>query len=76
MVRSEPCDRCGDETAVGSSLFPGRYQGTRGDGANVFRCGGCAARDIEAHERDELGTSADGDWLTKSIYGANVRMVW
>lgn len=74
MDRSEPCDRCGDETAVGSKLYPGRHQGRQADGAEVFRCGECAARDLARYEHD--GSAGGTDWLIKSMPGVSVRQNW
>ena len=73
MDRSEPCDRCGDETRVGSPRYPGRHQGTLDDGSAVFRCGECAASAIAAHEHE---STVGADWFARSVPGANVRAVF
>ncbi len=74
-MAKEPCDRCGDETAVGSPLYAGRHQDRPGDAAVLVRCGPCAAREVAGHEppRDAVATD---DWLPKSVAGANVRVQW
>ena len=41
---SEPCARCGDETAAGSVLFAGRRRVELAAGARVFFCGVCDER--------------------------------
>jgi hypothetical protein len=41
---NEPCAACGDETAVGSFLFPERHEAARPEGGKVFFCDECYAR--------------------------------
>lgn len=75
-MTTEPCDRCGDETAVGSPLFPGRHQGQLGDGVPVFRCGECAARDQPSHEQDADAPTGQDDWLFESMGGVAIHKQW
>jgi len=49
MIRQlEHCESCGDETAAGTALYPGRREATDAKGRRVFLCEPCAERVVAA----------------------------
>jgi hypothetical protein len=56
--KEEPCAGCGEETAVGATLFPERHSFDRAEGGKLFLCDECYAR-LRAAKRGETPTEAD-----------------
>ena len=52
----EPCLACGDETAVGSPLFPERHDFDLEDGSRAHLCGECYAKARAAKGGQDLTT--------------------
>ena len=55
MIRQlEPCESCGDDTAAGTALYPGRREATDANGRRIFLCQPCAERVVAARRGEPL----------------------
>lgn len=55
MIRQlEFCESCGDDTAAGTPLYPGRREATDANGRRTFLCGLCVERVVAARRREPL----------------------
>ncbi len=66
----EPCDSCGEDTAVGSPLFFDRHTIERPDGSRSFLCSLCVAESrkrrpsrMDASDQDTIASNALGHAL-------------
>jgi len=50
----EPCESCGDDTAAGSPLYPGRRAATDANGRRAFLCEPCVERVVAARRGEPL----------------------
>jgi hypothetical protein len=72
MDASEPCLRCGDETAVGSPLFSGRRH-VEHKGRSAFLCQACD----EQLAGSRRGKRLTGDEVRKLVdAGSAVAVTW
>jgi hypothetical protein len=71
----EPCLSCGDETATGSVLYPGRHDLKLGDGGRGYLCDECyaKARAAKGGESTDADLAKNGGAMAAGFYPSGGR---